>query len=372
MKKTIIFVLLCAILLPSLYITSNAEIFSREIGENVTWEFDSDTGVFSILGTGAMYREHEHADYYPSGFSHSFWHRFHDYVKSIHIDDGITYVCRLAVDCVNLESVTIPDSVESIYDQSFMGCNSLKEIYLGSGLKEIWVTNLFELPALTDIYYNGTSEQWAEIAIKEENPVYEGIKIHCLLDPDNPFPDVEGGKWYSRSVLRCAEKEFMVGMKDGTFCPDSILTRAEFVVILKRFNSYYNPFYAIIPDDAVYFDDVPAGLWYSKAVAWAYRNGITAGTSATTFSPDRKITLQELITLLYSRFLGNYGCVGYGYIEKYSDCDQISGWAVKAMRWGEALGLLSETADSMLCPKAEVTRAQTAVILMRLFDYIGK
>ena len=108
-----------------------------------------------------------------------------------------------------------------------------------------------------------------------------------------PFRDVPEGVWYFDSVEYCYSRGLMNGITLSQFSPETGLSRAMFVTTLYRAAgspgvSQWTPFY-----------DVPGGIWYSSAVAWAYNEGIVNGMTATSFAPDAGLTRQQLVTLLY-------------------------------------------------------------------------
>ena len=102
---------------------------------------------------------------------------------------------------------------------------------------------------------------------------------------------------YYKAVLWAAEQGITLGTSATTFSPDKICTRAEIISYLWRFDGQPAVSGAV-------FSDVPAGIYYENAVAWAVQEGITMGTSATTFSPDQNCSRAEIVTYLY-RYLGS-------------------------------------------------------------------
>ena len=109
---------------------------------------------------------------------------------------------------------------------------------------------------------------------------------------DNSFTDVPADSYYSKAVQWAMEEGITSGTGADTFSPDAVCTRAEVVTFLMR---------ALDGQGAgsAGFSDVPAGSYYSEAVAWAVANGTTEGTSATTFSPDAQCTRAQIVTFLY-------------------------------------------------------------------------
>ena len=116
---------------------------------------------------------------------------------------------------------------------------------------------------------------------------------------NNPFHDVVrtgDGEFYD-AILWAVKNGITAGTSATTFSPDMICTRAHIVTFL------YNASGATPVQGATAFADVPQDAWYAEAVAWAAANGITAGTSATTFSPDQTCTRAQAVTFLYNASL---------------------------------------------------------------------
>ena len=107
--------------------------------------------------------------------------------------------------------------------------------------------------------------------------------------------DVAAGSYYYEAVLWAMQEGVTTGAGAGRFAPDATVTRGQFVTFLYRL--------AGASSDGVHpFTDVPAGSYYEKAIAWAFAEGITRGTSGTTFSPDAPCTRAQIITFLYRYF----------------------------------------------------------------------
>ena len=109
----------------------------------------------------------------------------------------------------------------------------------------------------------------------------------------NPFTDVDSGAYYYKAVMWAVEEGITAGTSETTFSPDKTCTRAEAMAFLHR--SEGSPAASGVGS----FTDVPADAYYTNAVAWAVKSEITAGTSETTFSPDKTCTRAEIVTFLY-------------------------------------------------------------------------
>ena len=106
------------------------------------------------------------------------------------------------------------------------------------------------------------------------------------------FTDVPEDAPYAQAVAWCRENQIMNGTSDTTFSPDSSLTRAMLVTVLYR--AEHSPAAA----EAARFTDVPAGIWYTQAVAWAAEQEIILGYGDGRFGPEDPITREQLATIL--------------------------------------------------------------------------
>ena len=212
--------------------------------------------------------------------------------------------------------------------------------------------------AVTAAYDKLTAEQ------KEMVTNYDKLQAaQKTVENGTPFTDVAPDSWYEESVDFAYFNGLMNGLSATTFGPDATTTRAQIVTILYR--------YAGSPEvsGATPFTDldVQSGSWYMDAVTWAYQNSIVNGTSNTTFSPDSKVTREQLVTILY-RYCDNYLNMNVNALEsisKYSDVSAVDSYAVRPFQWAVAKGYVSGTSATTLSPDASATRAQIATIMMR-------
>ena len=114
----------------------------------------------------------------------------------------------------------------------------------------------------------------------------------------NFFVDVPAGAYYYDAVLWAVKVGITNGTSATTFSPDNPCTRAQMVTFLWRAAGSPDPV-----SKTCIFADVPADAYYATAVQWAYEQGITNGTSATTFSPDATCTRAQMATFLYRYFV---------------------------------------------------------------------
>ena len=180
-------------------------------------------------------------------------------------------------------------------------------------------------------------------------------RIHTIS-----YNDVKAGDWYANAVNYVTLTGLMNGTGDG-FSPNLAINRGMMVTVLYRMAgspevTAENP-----------FTDVPADTWYTDAVIWASENGITAGTSETTFSPTNSLTREQLATFFYrfADFENPDPIEITGDLTGFTDAGQVASYATDAMKWAIGEGLISGTTETTLSPTATATRAQVATSLMR-------
>ena len=178
------------------------------------------------------------------------------------------------------------------------------------------------------------------------------------------FRDVTRGHWACASVERAAELGLVTGYSDGTFRPDTPVTRAQFVLMLWRMCG--KPAAA----KAASFADASA-YWYQDALSWAVEKGYVNGLSDTRFGPDAPITRQQAMAILFRLNGGQSGTeltlTGI-YEQTFADSTTIASWAKDATWWAVYHELVSGVGGSRIAPEANASRAQIAAILLRYAD----
>ena len=183
---------------------------------------------------------------------------------------------------------------------------------------------------------------------------------------DLPFTDLTLD-WYMDSIRYVYEHELMYGTTDTTFAPDDALTRGMFVTMLYRMEGK--------PEATgnTSFTDVPANMYYAPAIAWASANGVVYGTSETAFSPEGKITREQMAAMMrrYASFK-KLDTSAKADLSTFTDASAVSAWATGDLQWAVASGLLYGNNHNQLQPTANATRAQAAAILQRFATKIVK
>ncbi len=158
------------------------------------------------------------------------------------------------------------------------------------------------------------------------------------------------------------DRGLMNGTGPVTFEPDSTMTRAMLVTVLWRSAGSPN-------EGTNGFTDVPAGQWYTQAVAWAAQNGIVNGVGNNKFDPDARITREQLAAVLY-RYAGKVGMdvTARADLKLFPDAGSVSAYATDALSWCVANGIVNGTLEhgtAYLDPQGSATRAQVATLMSR-------
>lgn len=175
--------------------------------------------------------------------------------------------------------------------------------------------------------------------------------------PEEPaaFTDVPEGAYYYDAVLWAAAQGVTAGTTATTFGPEEPCTRAQAVTFLWQASGSPAPQGGGNP-----FADVAEGAYYYDAVRWAVEQGITAGTSASAFSPDETVTRGQAMTFLY-RAAGSPAVSGGN---PFTDVDGGAYYAA-AVQWAVAQSITSGTSAAAFSPDEPCTRAHIVTFLYR-------
>ena len=174
----------------------------------------------------------------------------------------------------------------------------------------------------------------------------------------SPFADVSTDAYYYEAVKWAAEQGITGGVGGGLFAPDQSCTRAQIVTFLWRAAGSPEP------KSMRSFSDVPEDSYYAKAVAWAVENGITVGTSATTFSPDATCTRAQGVTFLFRAAKASADGA-----PAFRDVAADAYYAA-AVKWATDNSVTNGIGGGLFGSDNDCTRAQIVTFLWRL--YAGK
>ena len=348
------------------------------------------------------------------------------------LPNGVTRIGAEAFEwCTSMKNITIPDGVMSIGYDAFLNCKSLTNVYF-TGTEEAWngitidggndalknanihynyvshthsYKDIVTAPTCTakgytthtcacgdsyvDTYTDALGHAWDNGKVtKEPTETETGVKTFACtrcgetrtetipatgsdVDVTEMFSDVTKN-WAYPGIQYCVTHGIMGGMGDGTFAPTGTTTRAQIVQIL------YNLEGTPAVSGTTPFTDLTAN-WYKPAILWAYQNNVVAGTSPTTFDPDRPVT-REQIAVILTQYMFHVLKMERTWtpadLSTFPDGAQVSSWAKEAMQDAVALGLINGTKapDGLvyLDPQGSAARQQVATILMNFCQNVKK
>ena len=331
--------------------------------------------------------------------------------------------------CTGLRRVTFQGAVTAVGDGAFSGCDALTDVYF-TGTRPQWDAvaigadnaRLTAAALHTDAAAHTYPDAWT--LVTEPTCTRDGLRTRTCTDPGcgktlservpalghdwddgvivrapsgvrmgerritcrrcgltqaeaippeiaayEQFHDLDRNAWSYDGIAYCVARGLMSGTDAHTFAPHAVTTRAQIVQIL--YNLAGEP--AVTGETP--FTDL-TNAWYQDAVLWAYQTGVVAGTSATTFAPEKPVTREQIAVIL----MGYADMVQHlkhtwtpADLSAFPDGGQVSDWARDAMADAVALGLISgaQTKDgTLLLPQNSATREQVATILMEFYSGI--
>lgn len=167
------------------------------------------------------------------------------------------------------------------------------------------------------------------------------------------FNDVSANDWFASAVDYVTGKGMMNGTAANTFSPKANTTRGMLMTVLARHAGE---------------DTTGGSVWYEKGMNWAKANGVSDGTN-----PQVNITREQLAAMLYRYAQNkNYDVSGAKSLDGYTDAQSVSSYAVPALQWANAAGVVTGKSGSKLDPKGYATRAEVAAMLMRFCENVEK
>ncbi len=182
-----------------------------------------------------------------------------------------------------------------------------------------------------------------------------------LIPAALPFSDVVSEDWFYSAVQHVFQTGQMLGTADDLFSPNLGSTRAMIVTILHRAEGSPKAAYSPL------FNDVAAKKWYSEPIIWAANHDLVGGYGNGQFGVNDHITREQLAAILY-RHAAPASEASDEVLAKFSDTEAISDWALEALKWAVAEGIITGKTADILDPKGTATRAELATMLMRYFD----
>lgn len=227
------------------------------------------------------------------------------------------------------------------------------------------VSNLSKItdPHILHILTDGTKEYYAPDSISGNTITVKGVRNLSTFavipgsevpeEQTNPFTDIYESDYYYDAVLWAVANGVTNGTSATTFGPNVTVTRAQMVTFLWR--AHGSP----EATGANPFTDVGTSDYYYDAVLWAVENGITVGTSDTTFSPETPVTRAQAVTFQW-RAAGSPVVSGSSFDDVAADA-----YYVNAVTWAVANGITNGTSGTTFSPDVVVSRAQAVTFLWR-------
>ena len=184
-----------------------------------------------------------------------------------------------------------------------------------------------------------------------------GMLSVTALATENPFTDVKDTDWFFNPVMWAKDNGITSGLTATTFGPESKCTRAQVVTFLWAANGRPDPQTTVNP-----FTDVADDAWYVKPVLWAVEQGITGGTSATTFSPEKPCNRAEIVTFLYAA----NGKPAVSGESTFGDVAN-SAWYLKPVLWAAQNDITGGIGDGKFGPENPCTRNQVVTFLYKVY-----
>ena len=212
-----------------------------------------------------------------------------------------------------------------------------------------------------------TDKNGKEVKLTEKNGKYtftmpaSKVEINATFMDDNAmlnyFVDVKANDYFYDAVLWAAQKGITSGTDAVHFTPDGVCSRAQAVTFLWRAAGSPAPKSVSMP-----FTDVPKGSYYEMAVLWAVENGITKGTSDTTFSPDATCSRAQIVAFLWR----SQKSPAVGSLNPFTDVS-ANAYYTDAVLWAVEENITKGTTATTFSPDTDCTRAQIVTLLYRAY-----
>ena len=285
--------------------------------------------------------------------------------------DGISSNDKIKISITSQTSSkdeTISDLLDkgaAVFDVSVTANDVEVHSFDGTLTITLTVSNLSKItdPHILHILTSGTKEYYAPDSISGNTITVKGIRNLSAFavipgsevpeEQTNPFTDVYESDYYYDAVLWAVANGVTNGTSATTFGPNVTVTRTQMVTFLWR--AHGSP----EATGANPFTDVYESDYYYDAVQWAVANGVTTGTSATTFSPDAPVTRAQAVTFQW-RAAGSLVVSGSSFDDVATDA-----YYVNAVTWAVANGITNGTGGNSFSPDVVVSRAQAVTFLYR-------
>lgn len=207
-----------------------------------------------------------------------------------------------------------------------------------------------------------TSMRLIDSSLKDQSFAPNSITTFTKL-----FKDVVN-HWAKTDIMEMVSIGVVEGVDKDHYAPNSQVTRAQFATLLARALKLE------ATNTTLPFQDVKPGAWYADTVKMAYNAGIINGVSNTSFAPDKNITREEMTAMLarakaYADDV-TVDSLPTGSITHFKDNSKVSEWAKKSVSYSSSSGLMKGRTGNEFAPKANASRAESAVVIKRLLKLV--
>ena len=244
--------------------------------------------------------------------------------------------------CVQLESVTLPDGVRTVGERAFAGCEALRHLTLPASLEKIG-KGAFSGCALTSVTFTGSASGWKKLMGASAGAGLPGdIAVNCAV---SDFTDVPLRHWAAPYVDFVFIHGVMTGVGGGRFAPDKPMDLGSAATVLARRLGV----------------DTTGDPWYASGMSWAEKAGLTFGKGAAD-----TLERQELVYMIW-KAAGGPADDGYS-LELFPDWAAVGDEYVTAMSWAVKTGVINGS-DGRLAPEGITTRAEYAAVITRAYAF---
>ena len=221
-------------------------------------------------------------------------------------------------------------------------------------------------------YLNEDSNKWEYVGgkVAGDNFVFQTghFSTYAVMESDKTFKDIQK-HWAQDEIEVLASRMITSGKTEETFAPQQKLTRAEFAVLLSRSLNLPMTSY-----EGIFKDVKESKAWAYAGIEAAYRAGIVKGTLDGHYNPDAEINRQEMATMIVRavKYQDESLVKGLESDNKFKDDSSISAFAKESVYQANELGIIKGRADHSFDPKADTTRAETAVMLYRMLNVLDE
>ena len=256
---------------------------------------------------------------------------------------------------------------EAVYDGKSIQITKFKD-YVARNLE---ITKEQASKVTTAIVYenDGTLRHVPTYVYEEDGKYYAKINSltnssYALITGEKSFADAKG-MWYEAIVNEMASRKVVNGRSDAAFEGDAPITRAEFAAIIIRA-------LGLPGDGAENFNDVADADWFAGVVGKAQEYGIVSGKGDGKFEPNALITREEAMTMIAraAKITGLPESTPVD-LSEFVDADKISGWATEFVQFNVDNSLIVGNEAKELAPNGNITRAETATVVLRLLRNAG-